>query len=149
MKFESIALDWTISPALLKHSGERVANAGNHGPSLFFMKTNRRGFVKANLLGGLAAALPCSVLAARAPRGRKQIANPRYAKLDEILRQSVLKRELFKSPILIESLELLRYKDDFLCRVRSRDGAEGFSVGHSGLKSLYPLFLYNLHPFFI
>src|SRR5204862_5425201 len=75
--------------------------------------------------------------------------NARYAKLDEILNHSVLKRELFPNPVIIESLDLLRYKDNFLCRVRSRDGAEGISVGHSGLKALYPLFLYNLQPFFL
>jgi L-alanine-DL-glutamate epimerase-like enolase superfamily enzyme len=33
--------------------------------------------------------------------------------------------------------------------VRSRDGAEGISVGHSGLNALYPLFVLNLQPFFI
>jgi L-alanine-DL-glutamate epimerase-like enolase superfamily enzyme len=75
--------------------------------------------------------------------------NRRYAKLDEILRQPVLKRELLRDPIIIESLELLRHKDSFLCRVRSRDGAEGMSVGHAGLKVLYPIFVYNLQPFFI
>ena len=113
------------------------------------MKTNRRRFVKANLLGSLAAALPLSVLGADAPRSGAKIQNPRYARLDEILRQPVLKRELFAAPVIIETLELLRYKDSFLCRVRSRDGAEGISVGHSGLKALYPIFLHNLQPFFI
>ncbi len=75
--------------------------------------------------------------------------NFRYTRLDEILREPVLKRDLFPHPVVIESLELLRYKDNFLCRVRSRDGAEGISVGHSGLKALWPIFLYNLQPFFI
>jgi L-alanine-DL-glutamate epimerase-like enolase superfamily enzyme len=117
--------------------------------SEFFMNTNRRRFLKVNLLGGLAAALPHPVLAASAPGPGSQSQNPRYARLDEILRQPVLKRELFTGPVIIETLELLRYKDDFLCRVRSRDGAEGFAVGHSGLKALYPIFLYNLQPFFI
>ena len=61
----------------------------------------------------------------------------------------MLKRELFTSPVIIETLELLRYKDSFLCRVRSRDGAEGLSVGHGGLNDLYPIFLHKLQPFFI
>jgi L-alanine-DL-glutamate epimerase-like enolase superfamily enzyme len=113
------------------------------------MKTNRRGFVKANLFGSLAAAVPASVLGADAPSPGSRAPHVRYARLDEILKQPVLKRELFATPVIIESLELLRYKDDFLCRVRSRDGAEGISVGHSGLKALYPIFLYNLQPFFI
>ena len=114
-----------------------------------FMRTNRRQFVKANLLGGLAAALPLSAPGADARRSGSRGQNPRYAKLDEILKQPVLKRELFSTPVIIESLELLRYKDSFLCRVRSRDGAEGLAVGHSGLNALYPIFLQNLQPFFI
>src|SRR6266496_1719896 len=113
------------------------------------MRTTRRHFLKANILGGLAGALPTSLPAADVPRSRSTTPNPRYARLDEILRQPVLKRELFPNPVIIESLELLRYKDNFLCRVRSRDGAEGLSVGHSGLKALYPIFLYNLQPFFL
>jgi L-alanine-DL-glutamate epimerase-like enolase superfamily enzyme len=51
--------------------------------------------------------------------------------------------------VIIETLELLRYQGSFLCRVRSRDGAEGISVGHSGLNVLYPIFVHNLQPFFI
>jgi len=111
------------------------------------MKTNRRRFFATNLIGSLAAALPFSALGERSQGSSRQ--NPRYAKLDEILSQPVLQRGLFPHPIIIESLELLRHQDDFLCRVRSRDGAEGISVGHSGLKALYPLFVYNLQPFFI
>jgi L-alanine-DL-glutamate epimerase-like enolase superfamily enzyme len=96
--------------------------------------------VGAGLLGGVAAA---------APRAGTAEPNPRYAKLDEILRQPVLKRELFSVPVVIESLELLRDGESFLCRVRSRDGAGGLSVGHSGLDVLYPLFVHNLQPFFV
>jgi L-alanine-DL-glutamate epimerase-like enolase superfamily enzyme len=113
------------------------------------MKANRRQFVKANLLGSLAAALPLSALGEQAPRSGSRSQNPRYARLDEILSQPILKRELFATPVIIETLELLRYKDNFLCRVRSREGAEGLSVGHSGLKALYPIFLHNLQRFFI
>jgi L-alanine-DL-glutamate epimerase-like enolase superfamily enzyme len=111
------------------------------------MKTNRRQFVKA--FGSLSATLPLSTLAADTARPSAKNQNPRYAKLDEILHQPILKRELFKSPVIIETLELLRYRDNFLCRVRSRDGAEGISVGHSGLNALYSIFTHNLHPFFL
>lgn len=113
------------------------------------MRTTRRHFLKANLLGSLAGALPVSARAADVPSFPTRNQNPRYARLDEILRQPVLKRELFPNPVIIDSLELLRYKNNFLCRVRSRDGAEGLSVGHSGLKALHPIFTYNLQPFFL
>jgi L-alanine-DL-glutamate epimerase-like enolase superfamily enzyme len=100
--------------------------------------------MKANLAGTLAAAVPAYASGAAAPA-----LNPRYAQLDEILRQPVLKRELFASPVIIESLELLRYKGSFLCRVRSRNGVEGISVAHSGIDALYPIFLLSLKPFFL
>jgi L-alanine-DL-glutamate epimerase-like enolase superfamily enzyme len=75
--------------------------------------------------------------------------NSDYARLDDVLGQPVLKRELFANPIVIKTLELLHYKDSFLCRVRSSDGAEGISVGHTGMSSLYPIFTNALRPFFI
>ena len=113
------------------------------------MKATRRQFVQAHLLGGLAATLPPSVFGADVSHAGSKSENPRYVKLDEILRQPVLKRDLFPSPVMIESLELLRYQNNFLCRVRSRDGAEGISVGHSELNTLCPILLHNLQPFFI
>jgi L-alanine-DL-glutamate epimerase-like enolase superfamily enzyme len=72
-----------------------------------------------------------------------------YDQLDAILGQPVLKKELFPEPVIIESLELLRYKRSYLCRVRSSDGAEGISVSHSSMDMLYPIFLNALQPFFI
>ena len=41
-------------------------------------------------------------------------------------------------------------KTVFLCIVRSKEGAEGISVGHSGqLRSQYPIFTNLLQPFFV
>jgi L-alanine-DL-glutamate epimerase-like enolase superfamily enzyme len=101
------------------------------------------------LAGAVAASTsPLSSYGAQAP-GLPKALNPRYPALDEILRQPVLKRELFGDPVVIKSLELLRYKGNFLCRVRSADGAEGISVGHGELNSLYPILLNRVQPFFI
>lgn len=104
-----------------------------------------------NVIGGLAAAsaLPLPGVAAQARSAAAKAANPLYARLDEVLRQPVLKRQFFSSPVIIQSLELLRFRDSFLCRVRSKEGAEGLSVGHSGLNVLFPIFVRNLQPFFI
>ena len=114
------------------------------------MKTSRRRFHSA-ALGAAAASLPLVSSQARAaapPSPSSPARNPRYAKLDEILRRPVLKKNLFSSPVIIESLELLRLNNSFLCRVRSRDGAEGISVAHSTMNTLFPIFLRNLQPFF-
>ena len=73
----------------------------------------------------------------------------RYAALDEVLSKSVLKKELFSNPVIIDSLELLRFEDNFLCRVRSKSGAEGISVSNNmQMVSLYPIFTRRLQPFF-
>ena len=113
------------------------------------MRTNRRKFISAALGGGLAATWSRSCAGSETREPRSGARKPDYTRLDEILKQPVLKKELFATPVIIKSLELLRYNRGFLCRVRSSDGAEGISVGHSGMNSFYPIFLNSLQPFFI
>jgi len=108
----------------------------------YMMRTNRRKFISTALAGGLAATWSRSCVSSEGKRAD-------YARLDEILKKPVPKKELFVRPVIIKSLELLRYKRSFLCRVRSSDGAEDISVGHSGMNSLYPIFVNALKPFFI
>jgi L-alanine-DL-glutamate epimerase-like enolase superfamily enzyme len=119
------------------------------------MKGSRRQFTSTALGGGLAS-LPLysssgrSPVSASAPPGPASPAlNSRYGRLDDILKQPVLKKQFFATPVIIETLELLRLNNSFLCRVRSRDGAEGISVGHSGMRTLFPIFLQDLQPFFL
>lgn len=108
------------------------------------MKQNRRNFLKAAALGsaGAISLNSCS------PNSVNQSVD--YSVLDDILAKPVLKIELFPDPVIIETLELLRFEDNFLCRVRSRDGAEGISVGNNAqLESVWPVFNKRLQPFFI
>ncbi len=108
------------------------------------MKTNRRNFLKSAALAGGASTLATS----HPVQGAKQ-SKTDYAVLDKILEQPVLKRELFPSPVIIDSVELLRNRNNFICRVRSRDGAEGLSIGHPFIaKQSYPVFVNKLIPFF-
>ncbi len=114
------------------------------------MKTSRRKFIATSLAGGIGASMTFATEASPVTRNNSNSPLTDYLKLDEILKKPVFKREFFSTPVIIESLELLRYNDSFLCRVRSQDGAEGFSVGHSGqLRSLYPVFTNLLQPFFV
>ena len=114
------------------------------------MKTNRRKFISTAVAGGLAASMPLSSNGQAMPSAVSEIIHEKYKKLDEILKQPVFKKELFSSPVIIETLELLRYGNSFLCRVRSKDGAVGYSVGHGRqLSSLYPIFTNLLQSFFI
>lgn len=63
--------------------------------------------------------------------------------------QPVLKKELFATPVIIDKLELLRYQDNFICRVTSTDGAEGISISNNDqMIYLYPIFTGRLQPFF-
>jgi L-alanine-DL-glutamate epimerase-like enolase superfamily enzyme len=115
------------------------------------MNPDRRRFLSVAALGGLAAP---ALSVARAPEPINRGDAPadiaaRRAAIDAALAQPVLKRELFTAPVIIESLELLRHGNHFLCRVRSKDGAEGVSVAHNTMRTLYPIFLHNLQPFFL
>ena len=114
------------------------------------MKTNRRHFVSTAIAGSLGTALPFSAYGSNSNRSGDKKTLQNISILDKILKQPVFKKEIFPVPVIIESLELMRYKNSFLCRVRSKDGAEGISVGHSGqLRSQYPIFANLLQPFFI
>src|SRR3984885_6219189 len=118
------------------------------------MKTSRREFVASALTGGaIAAAMPAAAGAQflNAPRhGLQGTLKERYAKLDAILKEPVFKRELFPDPVIIESVELLKNKKQYLCRVRSKDGHEGMSVSNAQqMEVLYPMFVKHIAPFFI
>lgn len=111
------------------------------------MRTNRRNFIKNTLLGGLTAA-SWPLLSS----SNSGIQPPAYPQLDEILKRPVFKKELFTTPVTIESLELLHSDSDnsYLCRVRSADGAEGLSVCHPFRQQvLVPIFVHNLQAIFI
>lgn len=107
------------------------------------MKTDRRRFIVTAAAAGLASQLP-------ATSATDTTTKEKYRLLDEIISKPVLKIPDSVGPVIIESVELLRYKDNFLCRVRSKDGAEGVSAGNNDqLKSLYPVFVNRIQPFFI
>jgi len=115
------------------------------------MSINRRKFISKAFIGGLGTTvLPLTACNAE-KRNLQDLSDieSKLAILDEVLKQPVLKKELFTSPVIIESLELLKSNTGFLCRVRSKDGAEGISVAHGSMSTFYPIFLKRLHPFFI
>jgi len=103
------------------------------------MKTNRRTFISTTaLVGSSAAILPLSSFGAT-KQSKKDY--PDYSMLDQVLQRPVLKRELFPSPVIIKTIELLQNRNNFICRVRSKDGAEGLSIGHPFIsKQGYPMF---------
>ena len=74
--------------------------------------------------GGMALAEPDSPQESRkAPR---KLADP--AELDRAAAAPVLKVDGLKSPVIIDSMRLLKKGNDYLVHVRSKDGAEGVSI---------------------
>lgn len=113
------------------------------------MKTNRRQFLGTALVSGAAATLTTSSRAATPGARANDALREKYAKLDAILAAPVLKRQLFNSPVIIETLELLRFQNSFICHVRSKDGASGYSVSNNAQQiSLWPIQVNRLQPFF-
>jgi L-alanine-DL-glutamate epimerase-like enolase superfamily enzyme len=108
---------------------------------------DRREFLKAATIAG-GAAVASSMTSCSSPTEVRPAATD-YSALDAVLSQPVLKRELFPDPVIIDSLELLRDRDNTICRVRSKDGAEGVSIGHPFIsKTSYPMFVHCLHQHF-
>jgi len=115
------------------------------------MKTTRRQFLTSAVVGGVAVAnLPfISCTTGNKTSFSKDELKQRFDKLDKVLKQPVLKKELFPQPVIIETLELLEYNNSYLCRVRSKDGAEGISVAHPSMSMFFPIFIRSLRSFFI
>ena len=113
------------------------------------MKTNRRKFISTSFAGGLGTAVPLSSFSSESGTTNKEDVKLKNARLGEILKQPVLKKESFTSPVIIESLELLNYENRYLCRVKSTDGAEGISVAHGGMSTFFPIFIKRIQPFLI
>lgn len=107
------------------------------------MKVSRRNFIKSSLGAGALVNLPIMSIA-------DATQYPDYKKLDAIIQKPVMKKDLFNSPVIINSVELLRYKDNFICRVRSADGAEGLSISNNAqMQYLYLIHILRVQPFFI
>src|SRR6516225_1923214 len=59
--------------------------------------------------------------------------------LNQAADRPVLKKDAFKDPVVIQSVELLKKGRDYFVRVRSKDGAEGISVDNGRMDVLHPI----------
>ena len=112
------------------------------------MASNRRQFLASTAaIGGLSTLLP---LTSCNPDSVSGMIPPDYPALDAALAKPVFRKELFPDPVIIESLELLRDRNSTICRVRSKDGVEGISIGHPFIaKNSYPMFTNLLQKNFL
>ena len=89
------------------------------------MRVDRRSF-----LGGLGAGLAHAGIGAAAAEKNGKSNAPRVTgeELDRAAAVPVLKLDGLTSPVIIDSVELLKKDREYFVRVRSKDGAEGMSV---------------------
>ena len=69
-----------------------------------------------------------SVAAGALPRHSSAAAAPALKELDRAAARPVLRVEGLKSPVVIDSMRLLKKDGEYIVHVRSKDGAEGISV---------------------
>lgn len=114
------------------------------------MHSKRRTFLKTSLLGAAGTLLSTYGCQPQSKEENRSHSTVDYSLLDQAVARPILNTSGISAPVLIDTLELLRYKNNFLCRVRSREGAVGLSVANNAqMRSLYPIFLNRLQPFFI
>ncbi|NQT15156.1 MAG: twin-arginine translocation signal domain-containing protein, partial [Planctomycetes bacterium] len=106
------------------------------------MRSNRRQFLqRAGGVGALAL-----VGGSAAPGGQRRVTED---VLEKAAAQAVLKRDGLASPVIIESIELLRKGREYFVHVRSKDGAEGISLTNSRVEYLDPILKRLVVPYFI
>lgn len=112
------------------------------------MDQKRREFLrKTTVLGAGLGALPQFGLSFSS---EKFGLDDNKAAIYEAATRQVLQKELFKDPLIIEDVQLLHYDGNYICTIRTEDGAEGISVSNNfKMVHLYPIFLQQVAPFFI
>ena len=114
-------------------------------------KINRRNFLTTAGAASLAAGC-VGAWAKGADLGRKArtTPGPSLAALDAASAAPVLKRELFPSPVIIDSFRFLKRNNEYLVHIRSKDGAEGVSfVNPPRGPGMTYMFNHSVGPFFI
>tara|TARA_R110002124_G_scaffold206581_4_gene373181 strand:- start:21093 stop:22358 length:1266 start_codon:yes stop_codon:yes gene_type:complete len=110
------------------------------------MDTERRKFIKKATLASTLGALGVNTLS----KAKGKLNEIQEEEIDMALKAPVLITTNLTSPVWIKSIELLRKENNFICRVKSNDGAEGISVSNNmQMKDLYPIFIHRIQPFFI
>lgn len=112
------------------------------------MRVNRRSF----LVGALGAgAIGLDSAHANNNQAKKApVPGPGLDELDKAAAAPVLKLDGLKSPVIIESIKLLKKDDEYFVHVRSKDGAEGVALTNPPREQYLDKILKQLViPFFI
>ena len=108
------------------------------------ISASRREFMR---LGALASAVAVSsgrVGGTASPGHEVQEA------VERAMSAPLLRKALWKEPVLLTSVEVLKATEQFLVRVRSQDGAVGTAVGHPDvLETTWPILTQRVAPYFL
>jgi L-alanine-DL-glutamate epimerase-like enolase superfamily enzyme len=104
---------------------------------------NRRSFLMSSMAAGVAGLNS-------AGKENDRISGPSLEEIDKAAALPVLKLDGLKSPVIIESIKLLKKDDDYFVHVRSKDGAEGVALTNPPREQYLDKILDQLViPFFI
>ncbi len=112
------------------------------------MHLNRRNFLELSAGAGMLSFLQgceSNPLRSKAASRRPGITEE---KLEQAAEAPVLSLEGLNSPVVIDSLELLRKGDQYIVHVRSKDGAEGVALTNERSQYLYPILNKLVIPYF-
>ena len=111
------------------------------------MKNHRRAFLKLGAAAGTFGLIHPTHAAAEQTKAQT---NDLAAKLAAAMTAPALRTDLFKQPVKLASIELLKNGKHYLVRARSTDGAEGLAAGHdSVLETTYPILVKRVAPYFV
>lgn len=100
-------------------------------------KIHRRQFLGSSLALGT---LPFATFKGREPAREQEDEVARRLRI--AMETPVLHGEIIPHPVLIESVDLIKNGLQFIVRVRSKDGAEGFAIANrKRMNDLYPIFV--------
>ena len=95
-----------------------------------------------------AGAAPLAWVAGCSPEAARQPAGPTREALDKAAARPVVDFSAVKSPVVIDSIRVLKNHGECFLHVRSKDGAEGISVTN-GREYLHPILKELLVPYFL
>lgn len=115
------------------------------------MNVTRRRFLASSAVATLSTQLiPRAVASSSHPYPRLQLPEATDEALYAAAARPVLDAKIqIKEPVIVESIELLKLGREQILRVRSKDGAEGFSLDNGRIAVLYPILNKLIIPYLI
>ena len=113
------------------------------------MRMNRRRFIELAVGTGALSVLQGCHSAAEKERVGSHRSKVTVEKLEKAAETPVLQLGGLDSPLIIESIELLRKGGEHFVHVRSKDGAEGIALTNERAQYLYPILNKLVIPYFV